>query len=548
MVRLNLRDVVNAPKRSLLRAAGLSESDFDKPLIGVISSYSEIVPGHVHLRRIVEAVKEGVREAGCVPLEMNTIAVCDGIAMGHDGMRYSIVSREVIADSIEIVAEAHKLDGLVLVGSCDKVIPGMIMAALRLNMPSILVNGGPMMPGSWRGRRIGVGHVFEAVGMYSKGLISLDDLREIERKACPGPGSCAGLYTANTMAILAEAMGLMLPRTSTIPAVSYERVVAAREAGKAVVELVRRNLRPRDIVRRESLLNAIAVDLATGGSTNAVLHLLAIAHEAEVKLSLDDFDELSDRVPHIADLEPGGKYFVVDFHEAGGVPALMRELDKIGLIHRDVLTVSGKTVGEIVGSSAGADGIVIRPASSPLMPNRSIVILRGNLAPDGAVVKMTGVKVRRFRGRAKVFDSEEDAVRAVLDGRIEPGDVVVIRYEGPKGGPGMREMLTVTAAIVGQGLGEKVALVTDGRFSGATRGLMVGHVCPEAAEGGPIALVRDGDEILIDVDRKLIQLEVEESELERRRRECRPVLRKVRGVLRRYAERVQPASRGACLE
>ncbi len=539
---------VNAPKRALLRAVGFCDTDFEKPIIGIANSYTNIVPGHVHLRQIVEVIKEGIREGGGVPIEFNTIAVCDGLAMGHEGMKYSLVSREVIADSIEIMVEAHKLDGLVLVGSCDKIIPGMLIAAVRLNIPSIFINGGPMMPGEYRGRKLGIGHVFEAVGSYSKGKISLEELEEIERKACPGSGSCSGLYTANTMAILTEVMGLTLPYLSTIPAISSERLVMAREVGKLAVELVKKSVKPRDIITRKALLNAIVVDLAMGGSTNTVLHLLAIAHEGKVELSLEDFDILSEKVPHIADLTPGGKYFVVDFHNAGGVPALLKELDKLGLIHRDALTVTGKTIGEIIDkASEPIDREVIKPLDKPLMEKRSIVILRGNLAPEGAVAKMTGVRVRKFRGKAKVYNSEEEATKAVLEGQVEPGDVVVIRYEGPKGGPGMREMLVITAAIVGQGLGEQVALVTDGRFSGATRGLMIGHVSPEAADGGTIALVENGDEITIDIDKKLIQLEVNDEELEKRREKWKPIVKEVKGILKRYREKVSSASKGATL-
>jgi len=551
--KLRSREVLEgyhrAPHRALLRAVGLSESDFEKPIIGVVSSYDEIVPGHVHLRRIVEAVKEGVREAGGVPLEFNTIAVCDGVAMGHVGMKYSLVSREVIADSVEIVAEAHRLDGIVLVGNCDKVVPGMLMAAARLNIPAIYVNGGPMLPGSYRDRRIDIKDVFEAVGSFAKGKIGEDELREIERKACPGPGSCAGLYTANTMNILAEALGMSLPYSSTIPAVSGRRLAAARDAGRMIVKLVEMDLKPRDIMRKEAFLNAIAVDLALGGSTNTVLHLLAIAHEADVDLKLDDFDMLQEKVPYICPISPGGPYYVVDLDEAGGVPSLMKELSKIGVIHGDVMTVAGKPVREIVAEAEyPRRRDVVRPVEDPILKSGALVILRGNLAPEGAVVKTSGTRVRKFRGPVKVYDSEEQAVEAVLRGEIEPGTVLVIRYEGPRGGPGMREMLQITAAIVGQGLGESVALVTDGRFSGATRGLMVGHVCPEAYVGGPIALLKDGDIVEIDVDKRTINVELSDRELEERRRTWTPPRRELRGVLKKYAEKAAPASRGAYME
>ncbi len=532
-------------------AAGLSKSDVKsgKPLIGVIASCNDLVPGHVHLRRIVEAVKEGVREAGGIPVVFDTIAVCDGIAMGHEGMKYSLVSREIIADSVEIVVEAHRLDGIVLIGNCDKVVPGMLMAAARLDIPAIYINGGPMLPGTFRGKRVDIKDVFEAVGAYSKGKITYDELEELERRACPGPGSCAGLYTANTMNILAEALGMALPYSSTVPAVSSRRLHFAYEAGRTIVKLVRAGLTSRRILTKEAFLNAIVVDLALGGSTNTVLHLLAIAHEANVELSLDDFDRLQEKVPYICPLSPGGPYYVVDLDLAGGVPALMKELSKLGLIHRDVITVSLKTIGEIIDEAPEPrDRDVIRPVENPIMKSGALVILRGSLAPEGAVVKMSGTKIRKFRGQAIVFNSEEEAVKAVLEGKVQEGHVVVIRYEGPRGGPGMREMLQITAAIVGQGLGEKVALVTDGRFSGATRGLMVGHVCPEAAVGGPIALVENGDYITIDVDAKRIELEVDKQELEERRARWRPPEKKLRGVLKKYAERALPACKGAVME
>ncbi len=537
-----------APHRALLRAVGLSDKDFDKPIVGVAASWCELVPGHVHMVRIIEAVKEGVREEGGVPLVFNVIAVCDGIAMGHLGMKYSLVSREIIADSIEIMAQAHKLDGLVLVGNCDKVVPGMLMAAARLDIPCIYINGGPMLPGSYRGKRVDIKDVFEAVGSYVKSKITLEELISLERSACPGPGSCAGLYTANTMNILAEAMGMMLPYASTIPAVDSRRISAARETGRTIVRLVREGVTARGIITREALLNAITVDLAMGGSTNTVLHLLAIAHEADVMLTLDDFDSLQERVPYIASISPGGPYYVVDLDEAGGVPALMRELSKRGLVNENALTVTGKTVGEIIREAPEPRRRdVIRPVDDPVMSKGALVILRGSLAPEGAVVKMAGVKIRKFRGEARVFNSEEEAVDAVMRGQIEPGTVVVIRYEGPRGGPGMREMLQITAAIVGQGLGESVALVTDGRFSGATRGLMVGHVCPEAIDCGPIALVQNGDVIVIDVDSKRIDLDVDPRELEERRARWRPPERRLTGVLRKYAERALPSSRGAVM-
>ncbi len=552
-MNLRSREVVEgyhrAPHRALLRAVGFCDDDFKKPIIGIVNSFNEIVPGHVHLRKIVEAIKEGVREAGGVPIEFNTIAVCDGIAMGHVGMKYSLVSREVIADSIEIIAEAHRLDGLVLVGNCDKVVPGMLMAAARLNIPTIYVNGGPMIPGYFKGRRVDIKDVFEAVGSYSRGKITIEELEEIERKACPGPGSCAGLYTANTMNILSEALGMSLPYSSTIPAISSRKLSKAREAGRMIVKLVYENIKPRDILVKEAFLNAIAVDLALGGSTNTVLHLLAIAHEAGVELKLDDFDMMQEKVPYISPLSPGGPYYVVDLDEAGGVPALMKELSKIGVINLDVLTVTGRKIGDIIREAPEPKNReVIRPVEDPIQKSGALVILRGTLAPEGAVVKTSGITQRKFRGYAKVFNSEEEAVKSVLSGEIEPGTVVVIRYEGPRGGPGMREMLQITAAIVGQGLGDKVALVTDGRFSGATRGIMVGHVSPEAYVGGPIALVKDGDIISIDINSKRIDLEVDKDELEKRRREWKPPERKLRGILKKYSEKATSASKGAYME
>ena len=544
--RIVVEGIFRAPQRALLRAVGFSDDDFKKPIIGIANSWNEIVPGHIHLRQIADAVKQGIREAGGVPLEFNTIAICDGIAMGHEGMKYSLVSREIIADSIEIMVKAHGIDGLVLICSCDKIVPGMLMAAARLDIPTIVVHGGPMIPGFWRGKRIDIKDVFEAVGSYIKGKLTLEELEEIEKHACPGPGSCAGLYTANTMAILCEAMGLSIPYSSTIPAVDSRKLVIAKESGKLIVKLVKEGLTFRKIVTKKSLLNAIALDLATGGSTNTVLHLLAIAYEANIELSLDDFDYMQEKVPYIVELSPGGKYYMIDLDRVGGVPLILKELDKIGVIHRDAMTVIGKTIGEIINEvKKNPDGEVVKPIEKPIMKSGALVILRGNLAPEGAIVKMSGVKIRKFKGFAKVFNSEEEAVKAIERGEIQEGDVVVIRYEGPKGGPGMREMLTITAAIVGAGLGEKVALVTDGRFSGATRGLMIGHVCPEAFDGGPIALIENGDEIEIDVDRKLIQVNLTEEELEKRRKNWKPIVKEVYGVLKKYRENVLPASKGA---
>lgn len=540
--------VERAPHRALLRAVGLTDNDFNKPIVGIANSYSEFVPGHLNLRKLVDAVKEGVREAGGVPIEFNTIAVDDGIAMGHEGMKYSLVSREIIADSVEIMAQAHAVDGLVLMASCDKIVPGMIMAAARLNIPSIFINGGPMEPGYYKGSTIALGNVFEAVGAYLKGKISAEELYEIERNACPGPGSCAGLYTANTMSILSEVLGLSIPGTSTIPAVSAHRIRVAREAGKLIVELIKGNRLPRNLITRESLLNAIAVDLAMGGSTNAVLHLLAIAREAGVNLTLDDFDNMSSKVPYIADLAPGGKYYVINFHAVGGVPALMKELSKAGVVNLSTLTILGISWREIVASAPNPDNVIIRSVERPLSPRGALVVLKGNLAPKGSVIKIAGVQIKKFEGKARPFDSEEEALKYVEKGEIKPGDVIIIRYVGPAGAPGMPEMLQVTSAIVGLGLGEKVALITDGRFSGATRGIMVGHVAPEAALGGPIAVVEYDDEIYIDIDSKTIMLKVDEKELKRRMDNWVPPKKSIRGVLKRYSILVSDASEGAILK
>ncbi|AEM39547.1 dihydroxy-acid dehydratase [Pyrolobus fumarii 1A] len=556
-----IRDgVLRAPHRSLLYAAGLDPEQVksDKPLIGVISTPSTLVPGHVLADKVAAAVAEGIAEAGGIPVHFAALGVCDGIAMGHEGMRFSLVSREVVADSIEVIAEAHRLDGIVVVTACDKMMPGAFMAGLRMDIPTLVVNIGPMLAGiePRSGRRLAVGHVFEAVGARIAGRISDQELERVELHALPCPGSCAGLYTANTMAILGEALGFILPGTATIPAVSSRRLHAARRAGRVIVKLVEKWLTPRKLVTRESMLNAIAVDVATGGSTNAVLHLLAIAEEAEVDIDLGDFDEVSRKTPWIADLEPGGKYFVEDLDAVGGVPAIARVLAEVGVFNLDVMTADGRTWREVVEEAPPPDGRVVRSRDNPLSPTGSLRVLRGTLAPEGAVVKLAKVEKLRFQGPARVFDSEEEAIKAVQEGRIEKGDVIVIRYEGPAGGPGMREMLQVTAAVVGAGLGPHVAMVTDGRFSGATRGLMIGHVSPEAIVGGPIALVKDGDEILIDVETGRLELLVDTEELEERKRRWQPPEWKVRyledlarknSVLARFHMMACSASRGATL-
>lgn len=537
-----------APHRSLFRAIGLKDEDFEKPFIGIANSYSEVVPGHIHLRELVEFVKRGIRDAGGRPFEFNTIAVDDGIAMGHEGMKYSLPSREVIADSVEIMTKAHAFDGLVLLTSCDKITPGMLMAAARLNLPTILITGGPMKAGVYGGEKVGLIHVFEAVGKYKKGEISFEELLEIERVACPGPGSCSGLFTANSMAILAEAMGLSLPYSGTALAESEERKELAYKAGLKAVELVKEDRRIRAFMSKEAFENAIAVDMALGGSTNTVLHLLAISREAGVDLKLEDFDRISQQVPHIAPIYPGGPYMVEDLHDAGGVPAIMKRIkDKL---HLNLPTVSGLMVREIIEAAEIKDEDVIRPLERPVHREGGMVVLKGSLAPMGAVVKAAALEENYvFEGEAKVFDSEEDAYQAIVDGRIEKGTVIIIRYEGPKGGPGMREMLSPTSAVVGMDMDKDVALITDGRFSGGTRGPAVGHVCPEAADGGPIALVKDGDKIRISIPERKLDLLVDEEELERRRREWRPPKPKTTSkFLLRYASQVGPASEGCILE
>lgn len=544
--------VEHAPHRALLRAIGLTEQEFSKPLIAIANSWNEIVPGHIHLNKISEKVKDGVKNGGGTPLEFNTIAVCDGLAMGHEGMRFSLVSREIIADSVEIMIEAHRFDGFIALSSCDKIEPGMMMAMARLNIPSIFLNGGPMCAGRLGDKRISTGDVFEAVGRYSAGKITLEELKLIERYACPGPGSCAGLYTANTMAILFEALGMSIPGSSTIPAVDSRRLEAAYNTGLALMNMLEIGLKPLHILTFEAFENAIAIDAAMGGSTNAILHLLAIAREAKVKLTLEDFDRISRKTPYIVDLIPGGRHPVEDLDRVGGLPVVMKKLLDAGLINGEALTVTGKTVRQNLEEfkpPVRETGDVVREPSNPISKHGSIVILRGNLAPEGAVVKISGVKNLFHKGPAKVYDSEEEAFRAIVDKKIEPGDTVVIRYEGPRGGPGMREMLSVTAVLVGQGLGEKTALVTDGRFSGATRGLMVGHVAPEAAVGGPIAVLRNGDIITIDVLGRRLDVELDENEIkERLSKWSPPKPRYSSGILARYANHALSASLGASLE
>lgn len=536
-----------APHRSLYKALGFIDEEFERPLIGIANAFNELIPGHVHLREITEAVKAGIRVAGGTPVEFGVIGVCDGIAMGHVGMKYSLPSRELIADSIELVANAHALDGLVLVGSCDKIIPGMLMVAARLNIPSIHISGGPMLAGKYKGQDVDISTVFEAVGAVKAGRMSIEELKRLENVACPGCGSCAGMFTANTMNCLSEALGISLPGNGTALAVSAERKRLAKLTGMRIVELVKRDIRPRDILTEEAFLDAIAVDMALGGSTNTTLHLPAIAKEAGINLALDVFDEISEKTPTLVKLSPAGPYHVQDLHEAGGVLAVMKELDKKALIHKDRFTVSLKKVGELLEDISVLRPEVIRSIDNPWLPRGGTMILKGSLAPEGAVIKVSAApEIPVFEGIAKVFYSEEDATKAILDGKIERGDVVVIMYEGPKGGPGMREMLGPTSALVGMGLDKEVALVTDGRFSGATRGLCVGHVSPEAAEGGPVAIVENGDRIKIDLKSKRIDIILDESEIKERLAKWRPPTPKIKkGYLFRYSRLVTSACNGA---
>ena len=536
-----------APARSMLLAMGLTPDDLSKPFVGIANLASDVTPCNVHLGRLATAIREGVRSGGGTPFEFGTITVSDGISMGTEGMKASLISREVIADSIELVAFGQRFDGLVTVAGCDKNLPGTLMAAARLNIPAVFVYGGTIMPGSFRQKDVNIQDVFEAVGAHSKGTMPLDELTELEGRACPGEGSCAGLFTANTMAAAIEALGMSLPGASSIPAVDGRRVDTSHEAGRAVMQLLELGIRPRDILTRDAFENAIAVVSAMGGSTNAVLHLLAIAQEAGVTLSLDDFDQISRRTPYIADMKPGGRYVMADLDKAGGVPLVMKRLLAAGLLHGDALTITGRSLEEnLQGLDTSDDQRVVYPVDSPLAPTGGLVILRGNLAPDGGVVKVAASQHIHHRGPARVFDREEDAFQAIQRQEIRAGDVVVIRHEGPRGGPGMREMLAVTAALVGQGLGQQVALVTDGRFSGATRGLMVGHVAPEAAVGGPIALVGDGDLITLDVPNRRLDVALSEEEIEERRRDWQPLPpRYTAGALAKYAKLVSSASEGA---
>jgi dihydroxy-acid dehydratase len=537
-----------APHRSLFKAMGYTDEEIARPIIGVANSKNEIIPGHINLDRIAEAVKAGIRMAGGTPVEFSTIGVCDGIAMNHEGMKYSLASRELIADSVEVMARAHPFDGLVLIPNCDKIVPGMLMAALRVNIPALAVSGGPMMAGSLDGRDVDLITVFEGVGKVKVKKMSEKELTRLEDAACPGCGSCAGMFTANSMNCLTEAIGLGLPGNGTIPAVDAARIRLAKRAGQAIMTLVKKNIRPRDIATKSAFMNAIAVDMALGCSTNTVLHVPALAHEAGLALNLDVFNEASVRTPHLVSLSPGGLHHLQDLNAAGGVMAVMAELAGAGLIDTDVMTVTGSKLKASLKGTKVMNRAVIRDIKNPYHQQGGIAILRGNLAPDGAVVKQSAVaeEMMSSRGRARVFEFEEEASRAILDGKIQAGDVVVIRYEGPRGGPGMREMLTPTSSIVGMGLGASVALITDGRFSGGTQGAAVGHVSPEAAVGGPIALVKEGDIIAIDIPSRTITLEVSEKELEKRRKAWTPPEPKIKeGYGFRYAQLVTSGATGA---
>ena len=541
------KGIDKAAHRSLMKALGWTDEEIKKPIIGIVSAKSEIVPGHMHLDTIVTAVKEGVYAAGGMPVVVPAIGVCDGIAMGHEGMKYSLVTRELIADSVECMAKAHAFDALVLVPNCDKIVPGMVMGALRVNVPSIVVSGGPMLNGFACGKKISLSDMFEAAGAVTSGKMTMQQLHEYEDNACPTCGSCSGMFTANSMNCVMEAVGFALKGNGTIPAVYSQRIRLAKETGAAIMRVLKENLCPRDIFTTKAFKNIIAVDMALGCSTNTALHLPALAHEAGIKLPLSFFNEISEKVPNLCKLAPAGKHFMSDLYYAGGVYAVMKELLDAGLIDGDLKTVTGKTVAENIADAVVTDSEVIRPVSDPYSASGGLAVLFGNLAPDGCVVKRSAVAPEMLvnRSRARVFDSEDDSIKAILGGKIKPGDIVVIRYEGPKGGPGMREMLMPTASIAGMGLDKSVALITDGRFSGATRGASIGHVSPEAAEGGPIGLVRDGDIISIDMNKYSITLEVSEEELAKRRKEQKPPVKNLSGYLKRYAALVTSADKGA---
>lgn len=540
-----------APQRALLHALGLTDEEIGKPLIGIVSSANEIVPGHMNIDKVVEAVKQGVAMAGGVPIVFPAIAVCDGIAMGHEGMKYSLVTRELIADSTEAMATAHPFDGLVMVPNCDKNVPGLLMAAARINIPTIFVSGGPMLAGVHHGCKISYSNVSEAVSQYRTGKINDEQLDEFENKACPTCGSCSGMFTANSMNCLTEVLGMGLAGNGTIPAVYSARLQLAKRAGIQVMELVKKDLKPRDIMTKEAFLNALTIDMALGCSTNSMLHLPAIAHECGITLDLDVANGISEKTPNLCHLAPAGNHYIEELNEAGGIYAVMHEISKLGLLHTDLMTCTGKTVAENIEGHEILDTNIIRPVTDPFSPTGGIAVLKGNLAPDGSVVKRSAVapEMMQHTGKARVFDCEEDALNAIYNGKINPGEVVVIRYEGPKGGPGMREMLNPTSAIMGSGLGNCVALITDGRFSGATRGAAIGHVSPEAAVGGNIALVEEGDEIAIDIPNHSINVLVSDEVLAERRKAWKPRTPRITtGYLARYAKLVTSGATGAVLE
>jgi dihydroxy-acid dehydratase len=540
-----------APHRSLFNALGMTEEEMERPLVGIVCSYNEIVPGHMNLDKIAQAVKLGVAEAGGTPVMFPAIAVCDGIAMGHVGMKYSLVTRDLIADSTECMAIAHQFDALVMIPNCDKNVPGLLMAAARVNVPTVFVSGGPMLAGHVKGHKTSLSSMFEAVGSYAAGTMTEDDVKDFECHACPTCGSCSGMYTANSMNCLTEALGMGLPGNGTIPAVYSERIKLAKHAGMAVMDMYRKNIRPRDIITKESILNALTVDMALGCSTNSMLHLPAIAHEIGFDFDISMANEISARTPNLCHLAPAGPTYMEDLNEAGGVYAVMNQLKTLGLLNEDCKTVTGKTIGEAISGAVNRNPEVIRPLDNPYSKTGGLAVLKGNLAPDGSVVKRSAVapEMLKHEGPARVFECEEDAIAAIKGGKIVEGDVVVIRYEGPKGGPGMREMLNPTSAIAGMGLGSSVALITDGRFSGASRGASIGHVSPEAAVGGPIAFVQEGDIISIDIDACELTLKVSDEELAKRKAEWQPREPKVTtGYLARYAKMVTSGNRGAILD
>ena len=540
-----------APHRSLFNALGFTEEEMEKPLVGIVSSYNEIVPGHMNLDKIVNAVKLGVAEAGGVPVVFPAIAVCDGIAMGHVGMKYSLVTRDLIADSTECMATAHQFDALVMVPNCDKNVPGLLMAAASVNVPTVFVSGGPMLAGKVDGRKRSLSSMFEAVGSYSAGTMTEEQVREYEQKVCPTCGSCSGMYTANSMNCLTEALGMGLRGNGTIPAVYSDRIKLAKHAGMAVMEMLKKNIRPRDIMTKEAIINALTVDMALGCSTNSMLHLPAIAHEVGFDFDIKFANEISEKTPNLCHLAPAGPTYMEDLNEAGGVYAVMRELDELGLLNRDCITVTGKTIGENIADAVNLNTDVIRTVDNPYSKTGGLAVLSGNLAPDGSVVKRSAVvpEMLVHEGPARVFDCEEDAIEAIKGGKIVAGDVVVIRYEGPKGGPGMREMLNPTSAIAGMGLGSSVALITDGRFSGASRGASIGHISPEAAVGGPIALVEEGDIISINIPEYKLELKISDEELAARKAKWQPREPKVNtGYLKRYASMVTSGNRGAIMK